>query len=167
MPIYEFYCRDCHRIFNFLSRTVNTSATPACPRCSRPRLERQVSAFAVSKGRPEPGGGDAELGDADEARVEQAIAGLAQEAEGLSEDDPRAMARLMHRFYEKSGRPLGDGMAEALRRLAAGEDPDSIEEEMGDLLDGEDPLAGEPARPLSSLRRRLRPPARDEELHEL
>jgi len=165
MPIYEFYCRDCHRIFNFLSRTVNTEAKPSCPRCGRAGLERQVSAFAISKGRPDTGGDD-DLGGADEARVEEAIAGMAREAEGLDENDPRAMARLMQRFYEKSGMPMGDGIQEALRRLEAGEDPDAIEDEMGDLLDSED-LAGESARPLAGLRRRLRPPERDDRLYEL
>ena len=25
MPIYEFYCPDCNTLFNFFSRTINTS----------------------------------------------------------------------------------------------------------------------------------------------
>ncbi len=58
MPVYEFYCPDCHRIFNFLSRTVNTEKQPDCPRCGRPRIERQVSLFAISKGRKEEPAGD-------------------------------------------------------------------------------------------------------------
>ena len=33
MPIYEFYCPHCHRVFNFLSRAVNTDKTPDCPQC--------------------------------------------------------------------------------------------------------------------------------------
>ncbi len=70
MPIYEFYCAHCHRVFSFLSRVVNTDKTPACPRCRRTELTRRVSAFAISKGRreepkPEPGP------DLDEGRLEQ------------------------------------------------------------------------------------------------
>jgi putative FmdB family regulatory protein len=49
VPVYEFYCCDCHTIFNFLSRQVNTEKRPSCPKCGRPELERQVSPFAVSK----------------------------------------------------------------------------------------------------------------------
>ena len=33
MPIYEFACPRCRRIFSFLSRRVNPSHTPACPKC--------------------------------------------------------------------------------------------------------------------------------------
>jgi hypothetical protein len=35
---------------------------------------------------------------------------------------------------------LGAGMEEALNRLEKGEDPDRIEAEMGDLLEGEEPF---------------------------
>ena len=49
MPIYEFYCKDCHTIFNFFSRTVNTEKQPACPKCARPELERKMSVFAISR----------------------------------------------------------------------------------------------------------------------
>ena len=56
MPIYEFYCKDCHMIFNFFSSTINTKKKPSCPKCSRAGLERKVSMFAVT-GRAEEGGG--------------------------------------------------------------------------------------------------------------
>ncbi|MCK4728291.1 MAG: zinc ribbon domain-containing protein, partial [Desulfobacterales bacterium] len=35
MPIYEFYCEDCNTIFNFFSRSVNTTKRPPCPRCKQ------------------------------------------------------------------------------------------------------------------------------------
>ena len=59
MPIYEFYCADCHTIFNFLSKAVNTSKRPPCPKCRR-KLERQVSLFSM-------GGNSQEGGDLDSA----------------------------------------------------------------------------------------------------
>jgi hypothetical protein len=31
MPIYEFYCPDCNTIFNFFSRTINTSKKTPMP----------------------------------------------------------------------------------------------------------------------------------------
>lgn len=171
MPIYEFYCSECHTVFNFLARSVNTTRRPACPRCGRPRLERKVSAFAISKGRSEADG-EAGLPDMDEGRMERAMAALAREAEGMSEDDPRHMARLMRKLYDSAGLPLGGTLDEAIRRMEAGEDPEKIEEDIGDLVEADDPLLGGGAetgvrRGLDRLRRRLRPPSRDETLYEL
>lgn len=169
MPIYEFYCPDCHRIYTFLSRTVNTTKRPSCPRCGRVNLERKVSLFAISKGRTEPQGED-DLPDVDETRMERAFAALAQEAESLDEDNPRQVARMMRKLYDSTGLPLTDGLEEAIRRMEAGEDPDKIEEEMGDVLEEEDPFgagaSGGGGR-LRKLRKRLQPPAREETLYEL
>ena len=141
MPVYEFYCPDCHTIFNFFSRRVNTEKRPHCPRCGRPELERQVSRFAVSKGRQEAEGDD-NMPDIDESRMERAMQALASEAEGLDENDPRQAARMMRKLSEAMGTDLGSGMEEVIRRMEAGEDPDQIEAEMGDLLDAEDPFGG-------------------------
>ncbi len=169
MPVYEFYCPDCHVIFNFLSRRVNTTKRPDCPRCGRPDLERQVSLFAISKGRKEGDDGD-DLPDIDESRLEQAMESLAAEADSVDEDDPRQMARLMRRLYDATGLKMGPGMEEAIRRMEAGEDPDRIEEEMGDVLEEEDPFSGGggAAGPRwKALKRRLLPPEVDETLYEL
>ncbi len=138
MPIYEFYCDRCNTVFSFFSRGVNTTKIPACPRCSRP-LKRQMSLFAkVSRGKDEP----AEDGTPplDEAKMEKAMAMLAGEAEKLNEDDPRQAAQLMRKLTDATGLSLGPGMEEALHRLEKGEDPDQIEAEMGDLMDGEEPF---------------------------
>jgi putative FmdB family regulatory protein len=166
VPIYEFYCADCHAIFSFLSRKAS-SKVPACPRCDRRRLERRVSTFAISKGRPEPTGDDLPEG-LDEGRMESVMAEMAQDMERIDEHDPRAMAGFMRKFFDRSGMPLGPGIEEAIRRMESGEDPDKIEEEMGDLLDGEEHgLAPTGARGLSGLKRRLRAPEVDSTLHEL
>jgi len=165
MPIYEYYCADCHTIFSFLARTVAVSKRPRCPRCDRAGLKRRVSSFAISKGRPET---DEGLPDVDDERMERAMTALAAEADGLDENDPRQVAGLMRRFYDVTGLRLGDGIDEAIRRMEAGEDPDQIEQEMGDLLEQEDPLGGEASGGrLKSLRRRLRPPEVDRRLYEL
>jgi len=173
VPIYEFYCTDCHTVFNFLARRPNTTKRPACPRCGRPRLERKISRFAISKGRRESGEGDDPLAGLDDAGMERVMAEMAQEFEGTSEDDPRQMARMMRKLHDASGLPLSRGMEEAIRRMEAGEDPDKIEEEMGDLLD-EDPLLGEggssPGETGGSLRRlsrKLKPPHVDDTLYDL
>jgi hypothetical protein len=101
----------------------------------------------------------------DEAKMEGAMATLASEAEGMNEDDPRAAARLMQRFSEMSGLKLGRNMEEALKRLQSGEDPETIEAEMGDLLDGEENPFELPDKKAS--RRLVPPPARDDTLYEM
>ncbi|WP_298269911.1 zinc ribbon domain-containing protein [Geobacter sp.] len=160
MPVYEFYCIDCHTIFNFLSRRVNTDRRPTCPRCGRPDLERQVSHFAISKGRSEePAEG---MPDLDEEKLEKAMMGLAGEMEGMDENDPRAMAKLMRRLQDATGMNLGTGFEEAMHRLEAGEDPEKVEEEMGDLFDGENLFTREGIR---GLKRKYTPPAHDDTLY--
>src|SRR5512146_2044596 len=132
MPVYEFHCADCRTIFNFLSRRMNVDRRPACPRCGRLELERQVSRFAVSKGREdEPAEG---MPDIDEARLGKAVMNLASEMEGMDENDPRQMARFMRKLTEASGLSPGPGIEEAINRLEAGEDPERIEAELGDLV---------------------------------
>jgi len=167
MPVYEFYCVDCHAIFNFLSRTVNTGKRPPCPRCGRPELDRQVSRFAISKNRPEPGPDGLPEG-LDEGKMEQAMLALAGEMEGVDEDDPRAMAHFMRKFSAMTGMQLGDEAQQAMRRLEAGEDPEQVEAEMGALFGDEtspDMLFGKGK--LARLKRQLAPPEHDETLYTL
>ena len=165
MPIYEFYCGDCHRVYSFLSRAVDTRKRPSCPRCGRPELARRVSAFAISKGREAPtrGGEASEPGD---ERLQQAMESLAADAEGMNEDDPRQAGRVMRRLFDAAGMPMGAGMEEALRRMEAGEDPEKIETEMGDVFE-EDPCAAEVNKGLGGLRRKLHPPTVDPGLYEM
>jgi putative FmdB family regulatory protein len=139
MPIYEFYCDKCNTVFSFFSRSVNTTKTPNCPQCKK-ALRRQMSLFAkVSRGNEAPM--DDGMPQVDEAKMEKAMAMLAGEAEKISEDDPRQAAQLMRKLTDATGLSLGAGMEEALHRLEKGEDPDQIEAEMGDLLEGEEPFA--------------------------
>lgn len=168
MPIYEFYCVDCHTVFNFFSRRVNTDKKPNCPKCGRPELERRMSLFAISKGRKESE--DGPLGDIDEQKLERAMASMASEMEGADEDDPKQAARVMRKLFDAAGLPVSPHMEEAMHRMEAGEDPDKIEEELGEVLEQEDPFAAGGARStpsLKALRRGLLPPKHDETLYEL
>jgi putative FmdB family regulatory protein len=164
MPIYEFYCDHCHTIFNFFSRTVNTRKVPLCPRCKDNQLSRQVSMFAVT-GRAKEDGAMDDL-PVDEAKMEQAMQMLAGEAESINEDDPRQAAQLMRKLTQMTGLDLGDGMEEALSRMEQGEDPEKIEAEMGDLLEGDDPfqLKGKKG---AAIGQRRQAPERDETLYDL
>jgi putative FmdB family regulatory protein len=163
MPIYEFYCKKCHMLFNFFSSTINTEKRPLCPKCGKVKLERRMSVFARVKNRGESE--ETPLPDLDESKMEQAMGLLAKEAETMDENDPRQAANLMRKLSDMTGLNLGPGMEEALQRMEAGEDPDQIEEEMGDLLEGEDPFSFGEKSAARGIKRR--PPARDETLYEL
>jgi putative FmdB family regulatory protein len=177
MPIYEFYCRHCHRVMSFLSRAVDTEKTPACPRCGKAELSRRASAFAISKGRKEEPRPEAPGPDVDEARLERAMEALAGDMDSIDENDPKQGAHLMRKLFSATGMPVAGGMEEALRRMEAGEDPEKIEEEMGDVFE-QDPFGGllgaegsekdpdERKGNLGRLRRML-PPTHDPELYEL
>ena len=138
MPIYEFYCEDCNTIFNFFSKSVNTTKMPKCPNCKTKSLSRQMSAFAFTGKAKE----DSETDDLpfDENKMEKAMQMLAGEADKINEDDPRQAANLMRKLSDMTGLELGAGMNEALKRMEAGEDPDAIEAEMGGLLEEEEPF---------------------------
>jgi putative FmdB family regulatory protein len=166
VPIYEFYCADCHTIYSFLSRKVDTAARPACPRCGRPKLERRVSRIAIARKRAEAAGPEGDLPDADDPKIEQAMESLMRESEGLDENDPRQVARMMRKLHQTAGMPLDGKTEEAIRRMEAGESPEKVEEEMGDLFGEEGPLPEEPAGRLRRLMR-ARPPKVDETLYDL
>jgi hypothetical protein len=96
--------------------------------------------------------------------MEQAMASLMHEAENVNEDDPRQVAQLMRKFADKTGLNLGENMEEAIARMESGEDPDQIEQEMGDLMDGEEPFS------LEAMKKKVRgkrPPIHDETLYDL
>jgi putative FmdB family regulatory protein len=138
MPIYEFFCNDCNTIFDFFSGRVNTEKRPMCPKCFKGPLEKVISNFAVLKGEKEHG--DTEMPELDEAKLEKAMSMLEREAKTINEDDPRQAAHLMRKLCNTTGLNIGSGIEGALRRMEAGEDPDKIEEEMGDIINEEDLL---------------------------
>ena len=164
MPIYEFYCKKCHMIFNFFSGSVDTEKRPMCPKCKKVTLERQMSVFAVSKNRGEED--DMPLPDMDESKMEQAMNALAGEADKINEDDPKQAAGLMRKLSDMTGLKLGAGMDEALSRMERGEDPEQIEAEMGDLLEGEDPFEL-PEKKGGGVKAKRHAPTRDENLYDL
>ncbi|XCN75501.1 MAG: zinc ribbon domain-containing protein [Candidatus Electrothrix aestuarii] len=127
-------------------------------------LQRQMSRFAVI-GKAKEEDADDPLAGMDESKMEQAFEGLMREAEGMNEDDPRQMAQLMRKFTDKTGIAMGEQMEEALSRMEAGEDPDQVEREMGDLLDADDAFS------LEGLKKKMysgkRPPVHDETLYTL
>ena len=161
MPIYEFYCERCNTIFNFYSKSIATDRIPLCPKCKAVKLKRLLSSFSVltEKAQEE----SEESLPFDEQKMEKAFGMLAQEAQNINEDDPKQAAHLMRRLSEMAGIDMGKGMKEAMERLEAGEDPEKIEEEMGDILE-EDPFAISEKK---VVREKSSTPRKDETLYDL
>ncbi len=162
MPIYEFYCRDCHTIYSFLSRRVNPAASPACPVCGKAELPKMMSVFATI-GKKEKEDGDDPLGGLDETRMEEAFEGLMKQADHFNEDDPKQMASLMRKFTDKAGIGMGEKMEEAISRLEAGEDPNQVEKDMGELLDSDDMFSLKQGKKKGTVRHQK--PKKDEKLY--
>ncbi|MBL9135831.1 MAG: zinc ribbon domain-containing protein [Verrucomicrobiales bacterium] len=141
MPIYEFACPKCRKIFSFLSKRLNPDRTPVCPKCGYNRLEKQMSGFAMLKGVPEPKASDGPEGDAepmpdiDESKMERVMSELEKDMDHLDENNPRHVAHMMKKMKEMM--PEGAIPKEldiAIKRLEKGEDPEKVEEDMGDVL---------------------------------
>jgi putative FmdB family regulatory protein len=141
MPIYEYACPKCRVIFNFLSKRVKQDRLPVCPKCGNKKMAKQVTRFAMTRGLKEtaPATGDegqeGPAPDFENPRVANAMAELERDMEHMDENNPRHMAHMMKKM--KDLMPPGSTPKEldvAIKRLEAGEDPEKIEEDMGDLL---------------------------------
>jgi putative FmdB family regulatory protein len=140
MPIYEFACPKCRKIYSFLSKRMDPDRLPVCPRCGNKKMEKQVSRFAMTRGLAEPAakGGQGDEGpmpDLDDPRIARAMAEMERDMEHLDENNPKHMAHMMRKM--KNILPAGTVPKEldiAIKRLEAGEDPEKIEEDMGDIL---------------------------------
>ena len=142
MPIYEFACPKCRVIFNFLSKRTDPDRLPVCPKCGNQKMEKQLSGFAMLRGAKEPAAsaGEADEGgppgpDMDDPRVMRAMSEMERDMEHLDENNPKHMAHMMRKM--KDLMPPGTIPKEidvAIKRLEAGEDPEKIEEEMGDVF---------------------------------
>ncbi|MBL9129511.1 MAG: zinc ribbon domain-containing protein [Verrucomicrobiales bacterium] len=143
MPIYEFACPKCRRIYSFLSKRIRQERSPVCPKCGCKDLVKQMSGFAMLKGVSEPApaaGGDADsepLPDIDESKMERVMSELERDMGHLDENNPRHVAHMMKKM--KDVLPAGTVPKEldiAIRRLEKGEDPEKVEADMGDVLGG-------------------------------
>lgn len=142
MPIYEYACPKCRVIFNFLSKRLNPPQSPACPKCGNKKMAKQISRFTMTRGLPEPtaksGAGPEDEGpmpDFDDPRIERAMMELEGDMEHLDENNPRHMAHMMRKM--KDLMPPGTvpkDLELAIKRLEAGEDPEKIEQDMGDIF---------------------------------
>jgi putative FmdB family regulatory protein len=140
MPIYEFACPKCRKIFSFLSKRMNPDRLPACPKCGNKKLEKQLSQFAMTRGMaesagPNEPGEEGPMPGMDDPRIARAMAEMERDMAHMDENNPKHMAQMMRKM--KDILPAGTMPKEmdiAIKRLEAGEDPEKIEEDMGDVL---------------------------------
>ena len=57
MPIYEYRCEECGRVFEMLRRYSDADRDLKCPVCESEDIRRQVSSFAASFGSRASAGG--------------------------------------------------------------------------------------------------------------
>src|SRR2546430_14756016 len=92
MPIYEYACPKCRRIFNFLSKRINPDRLPVCPKCGNKKMTKQFSRFAMSRGLTEPAakseaeGEEGPMPDFDDPRVARAMGELERDMEHMDEN---------------------------------------------------------------------------------
>ncbi|MGQ9496013.1 MAG: FmdB family zinc ribbon protein [Thermoanaerobaculaceae bacterium] len=138
MPIFEYLCTACNRIYSFLSFSTSPKREPTCPRCGNASLKRVPSAFSVASKRTS---GSSAKAEKDQERIPQTLESevekLLANVDEKDMEDPRTMARVMRRLAEASGEPVPDTLQEMMQRLEAGEDPEKLEEELGDQLEEE------------------------------
>lgn len=181
MPIYEYYCPETHKIYQFFAKTLAQGRTiPKCPDNPAFTMRKVISSFAVSKRGKESGPEsppNESTGDpAEDARMEAAMSAMESEFSNVDENDPRAMGRMMRRMAELTGEKIGGEMEEVVRKLEEGADPESLEEELGDEETPNDPYGEGPMPPSAPameikegkerFRVRRAPPQRDPKLYD-
>lgn len=155
MPIYEYYCPDNNKIYQFFAKTLaQGQTTPRCPDNPKYRMQKIVSPFAVKRKGAEKKSdsmgdeglagmaGNNESGldvGADDARLEAAMGAMEKEFSSVDENDPRAMGRMMRRLADLTGERLDGEAEEVVRKLEEGTDPEKLEEQFGDAQGGGDP----------------------------
>jgi putative FmdB family regulatory protein len=143
MPIYEFACPKCRKIYSFLSKRLNPDREPVCPKCGNRKLEKQMSQFAAPRtsGKGEgtegedSGGPGTGMPDMDDPRMMRAMGEIERDMGHMDENNPKHMAQLMRKM--KDLMPPGTMPKDidvAIKRLEAGEDPEKIEEDMGEMF---------------------------------
>ena len=52
MPLYEYQCGECGKVFELLRRMKDADTDLECPLCHSTKVERQLSTFATGGCRP-------------------------------------------------------------------------------------------------------------------
>lgn len=106
MPIYEYQCQACGRRTTVFVRNVASAGRAKCEHCGSTKLSRMLSRVHVHGG-----AGRASLDDP-------------SSFDGIDENDPRAVARMMRQMGAESGEDMGPEFDEMVGRMERGESPE-------------------------------------------
>jgi putative FmdB family regulatory protein len=122
MPIYEYRCADCQKKVSVFFRSFSAveQEQARCPICHGTRLTRMVSKVRVIRGASSASSEDG----FDDSMLD-----------GLDENDPRSLGRMMRRMADETGEDMGAEFGEVVSRLEKGEDPEAIEKSMPELAE--------------------------------
>jgi putative FmdB family regulatory protein len=139
MPIYEYRCGDCRRKVSIFWRSLSAvdETKARCAFCGGAKLDRLASKVRVIRG-GKPGGDADSVGDNAPAGPDDV---LPPELAGLDENDPRSLGRFLRKMASETGEAMGPEFDEVVGRLEKGEDPEKIEQSMGDMF-GDEGAAG-------------------------
>lgn len=170
MPIYEFYCPDNNKLYQFLARSLaQRERVPHCPDDSSFRMERRVSRFAII-GNAKEDTADDPFGDIDESKMEALMSEMDRDMAGLDDNnpDPRQLGHFMRKMTDLMGDKTPPELKEIVKRLESGEDPEKLESEFGDLAGGEEGASDALfSQMLKKIRSHRPQPKRDPKLYEL
>jgi len=115
LPIYEYECGACGRRSSILFRTFSgVEESPRCRHCDSDALARVPSRAGLIQARS----GSSDTGE-------------------LRAVDPRRAVENMSRQYDRAGIDPGRGFEEVARRAAAGDDPQTLKEIVGEARKNE------------------------------
>lgn len=174
MPLYEFYCKNCHTVYTFRSQRVDTVTVPECPDCGG-KLSRQVSSFShiVKSGdREDLGGFDRD--EISQAEQEELISKMGRRLDAMNDDDadPAEAVKVMREMAEQGGLRFNADVREAMARIEAGVDPEKIDEQFKEVFDLENPFESDSGTKAAKnaaqeFLRRLCPPRRDPKWYDM
>jgi putative FmdB family regulatory protein len=115
MPIYEYGCEDCQKRVNIFFRSFAEIETRpvVCPHCHGTHLKRLISKVRI-----------AHSGEKSPQKLSDPTHRDDQE-----DTSPRALASTMRKMSKDIGNDLGDDFNQVVRRLEAGESPESIDKD--------------------------------------
>ena len=122
MPIYEYRCADCKKKVSVFFRSFSEvdHAAARCPNCNGSQLTRLISKVRVIRG----ASGSSSSEGVDDSMLD-----------GVDENDPRSLGKMMRRMADETGEDLGPEFGEVVGRLEKGEDPEAIEKSMPEIAD--------------------------------
>lgn len=113
MPIYEYHCSKCKQDVSilFLSFSEADEKEPICPECGNKKLERLLSSVALIHKKT----------NSTKSKSPK---------DNVGTEDPKSLAKTMHKSSSKSRVDYGDDFKEVANRLDKGESSTSIEKSL-------------------------------------